>query len=303
MNAQEKAVARIFFQNKIYRSDGQSFQDLFNDIMSYAYSDFRRIKAWGNIGDEKNDGYFENNGIYYQVYAPEDLSKSYVETVNKIERDFSGLLEYWDNVNQFYFVVNDKYKGVHAESEKTLTNLKTKHSLEKSGFLTSDNLENELFKLQDDHIYKIIGFLPDIEKIVNLDYTVLNEVIGFIMKQPLKPITGEIKFPDWDEKIKFNKLSPFSTGLLNHGSQTLGSLEKFLATRTSLAEELQQHMTRTYESIKEEWKDLSVEGDNIFYEIIDRCSPRKENSFQLAVVTIMSKYFESCDIFEEPIKE
>jgi hypothetical protein len=69
MNSQEKTILRMMFQNKIYKSDGQSFEDLFTSIMNYAEKDFQSIKPWGNIGDRKNDGYIKRTGTYYQVFC------------------------------------------------------------------------------------------------------------------------------------------------------------------------------------------------------------------------------------------
>ena len=129
MNSQEKALARQLFQNKIFRADGQVFEDIFTAIMNYAEADFRSIKPWGNIGDRKNDGYIKNKGKFYQVYAPEDIRKSYTDAVNKLKTDFDGLKSHWNSVNEFYVVINDKYKGVNADCEQTIQEIKEKHHL------------------------------------------------------------------------------------------------------------------------------------------------------------------------------
>ena len=81
MNIQEKTLTRQLFQNKILKADGQVFEDIFTAIMNYAEADFRSIKPWGNIGDRKNDGYIKTKGIFYQVYATEDIRKSYKDAV------------------------------------------------------------------------------------------------------------------------------------------------------------------------------------------------------------------------------
>ena len=302
MNSHEKALARILFQNKVYKSDGQAFEDLFTDVMSYAVSDFQKIKAWGNIGDRKNDGYIASKAIYYQVFAPEDIRKSYPQAVSKINTDFKGLIQQWNPVNEFYFVVNDKFNGVNADSEQALKSIENNYSLNASGFFTSTDLERVLFQLDDDQIEAIIGFLPNPD-LLHLDYSILNEVVGYIMRMPLKPIIGVIKFPDWHEKIQFNNLTDNATYLLNHGSQQLGALNTYLNQNTTLADELQKQLSGVYVEIKNEWKDFNITGDNIFWELINRCSPKAEQAYQNAVVTIMAKYFESCDIFEEPINE
>lgn len=227
MNLQDKTLARILFQNKVYRSDGQAFEDLFTEIMSYAESGFQRIKAWGRIGDRKNDGYIKSKGIYYQVFAPEDIRLNYTKTIGKINADFQGLIKHWGPVNEFYFVVNDKFNGVNPDCERALNEIKTKYSLKASEFLTSSDLENKLFQLDDDQIQTIVGFLPNPD-LLHLDYTVLHEVVGYIMHMPLTPIFGQINFPNWDEKIQFNNLTEHPKFLLNNGSQQLGALNTYL---------------------------------------------------------------------------
>ncbi len=301
MNSQEKALYRILYQNRVFKSDGQLFENLFTDIMTYSNSEFERIKAWGNIGDRKNDGYIKSEGTYFQVFAPEDIRKSYTDVVSKIQTDFNGLKKHWNPVNNFYFVVNDKFNGVNADSEKTLTEIKEKHSLLDSGFLTASDLERMLFEQDDDIIQTVIGFIPNID-LGQLDYSALNQVVGHIMRLPLVPLIGEIKFPDWDQKIKFNGLSDVPKFHLNHGSQQLGALSTYLNQNTTVAEELQKQLSALYEKIKNDWSEYNSSGDNIFWELINVCSPRNEQAYQNAVIIILAKYFESCDIFEEPVK-
>ncbi|MEA3324338.1 MAG: hypothetical protein U9Q37_04270, partial [Euryarchaeota archaeon] len=93
MNVQEKTFARQLFQNKILKADGQIFEDIFSAIMNYAETDFQQIKPWGNIGDRKNDGYIKTKGIFYQVYAPEDIRKSYTNVISKLKDDFEALFK------------------------------------------------------------------------------------------------------------------------------------------------------------------------------------------------------------------
>jgi len=120
MNKQEKALSRKFFKLKIHEANGQAFEDLFTAIMSYTETDFRAITPWGNIGDRKNDGYIKSKGIFFQVFSPKEITKTYPKVVKKLEEDFEGLINQWAPVNEFYFVVNDKYQGVNADCEQTI---------------------------------------------------------------------------------------------------------------------------------------------------------------------------------------
>ena len=300
MTSQERTLARHLFQNKILKADGQAFEDIFTSIMNYAKADFRSIKPWGNIGDRKNDGYIRTKGIFYQVFAPEDIRKSYVGVVKKIKRDFAGLLSQWENIKEFYFVVNDKRKGVNADCEQAIQDIKTDYNLREAGFLTVKDLENILFKLDDDQIFGIVGNIPDPALIKRLNYSILKEVIGYIMRLPLTSgKQANIVLPDWDEKIKFNNLTDPVAKLLNHGYFQIHSLEEYLSNNSDfLADSLRDKMNDIY--IQEK---LQKDGDKLFWAIVNSASPKASQMYQTAVIVIMSKYFESCDIFKEPQRE
>ncbi len=299
MNVQEKTFARQLVQNKFLKADGQIFEDIFSAIMIYAETDFQQIKPWGNIGDRKNDGYIKTKGIFYQVYAPEDIRKSYTNIVSKLKEDFDGLKAQWSPVNEFYFVVNDKYKGVNADCEKIIQAIKKSYNLNNAGFLTAKDLENILFGLEDDQIYSITGFIPDPANI-QLDFSILNEVIGYIMQLPLNNDNkSKIVLPDWNEKIKLNVLSEFVSQLLNNGSFQLHSLDEYLKNNSDfLVDSLRDKMNEVYSQEKE-----NKSGDELFWAIVNAASPKAEQMYQTSVIVIMSKYFETCDIFEEPVQE
>ena len=300
MNVQERTIARYLFQNKIFKADGQIFEKIFSAIMYYAEADFQQIKPWGNIGDRKNDGYIKTKGIFYQVYAPEDIRKSDTNVVSKLQKDFDGLKKQWSPVNEFYFVVNDKYKGVNADSEKIIQEMKISHNLNDAGFLTAKDLENILFELVDDQIYSITGFIPDPANIKQLDFSILNEVIGYIMQLPLNnDDKSKIVVPDWNEKIKLNVLSESVSQVLINGGFQSHSLKEYLKNNSEfLADSLRDKMNEIYSQEKE-----NKSGDDLFWAIVNSASPKAERMYQTSVIVIMSKYFETCDIFEEPVQE
>lgn len=298
MKIEEKAIARILFQNKLHKANGQKFEDIFTAILNYAESDFQQIKPWGCIGDRKCDGYIRSKGIFYQVFAPGEISKSYVSVVAKIENDFNGLVSQWNPVNEFYFVINDKYLGVNADCEQKLQKIKSDNNLLKAGFLTAKDLENLLFELSDDQIFLVVGFLPDPIHLKTINYSILNEVIEFVMKSPLSngPVNN-ITVPDWDEKIKFNQLSSISSNSLNNGYLQIGALENYLKNNGKfLATELQKRLYQIYHDEKIKNKI----GDDLFWAVVNEASPKAESMYQAAVIVLMAKYFESCDIFEDP---
>ncbi|QNO13315.1 hypothetical protein HYG86_00235 [Alkalicella caledoniensis] len=300
MNVQERSVARILFKNKIHEANGQAFEDIFTQTMYYAHEGFQSIKPWGNIGDRKNDGYIKSEGTYYQVYAPEDITKSYVDFVKKIETDFIGLVEQWSPVNNFYFVVNDKYRGVNADCEQLIQGLKDTYKLKDAKILTAKDLENEVFSLEDDQIFRIVGFLPDPSNLKNMDFSILNEVISHIMGLPIDlKKEPSLVVPDFNEKIKFNDLSEVTAEYLNSAFVRVVYLNDYLSNNSDfIADLLRDKLNEVYLQEKEKYS-----GDELFWNIVNQLSPKKQQVYQVTVIVIMSKYFETCDIFEEPFKE
>lgn len=299
LTREEKTIAHILFKLRIHESDGINFERLFTSIMDYAEPGFKQIKPWGNIGDRKNDGHIESKGIFYQAFAPEDIRIKYPEAVTKLKKDFIGLLSQWSQVNEFYFVINDKYNGVNADVEIMMNQIITKNNLVKGGIILAKDLENKLFSLTDDQIQTIVGCIPDPAKI-QLDYSVLNEVIKYIMQLSLdSPSPPDIKMPNWEQKIQFNQLSKATATRLDNGYLQINSLQKYLDDNSNfLADALRDKMNEIYRAEKK-----TFSGDELFWAIVKKTSPMNEVVYQSAVIVIMAKYFEACDIFERPEEE
>src|SRR5690606_19903312 len=124
-----------------------------------------------------------------------------------------------------------------------LKSLIKKHSLIDGGFITPKDLERMLFSLEFDQIVNIIGHIPNPNVLASLNFSIVGEVVNFIMRLPIQSRITTIEFPDWDEKIKFNKLSPYTKQFLDIAAQKLGSLNEFLANESFLADDLQQKLT------------------------------------------------------------
>jgi hypothetical protein len=164
--------------------------------------------------------------------------------------------------------------------------------------MTAKDLENILFSLDEDQILNITGFIPNPSKIKTLNYSILNEVINHIMEIPLdrSKSIDDIYLPDWDKKIEFNGLSTSIKNLLESGYPKIYSLEKYLENNGNfISEQLRNKLNETYLILKK-----SKKCDDLFWAIVDKLSPFQESSYQTVVIIIMAKYFETCDIFEEP---
>ncbi len=307
MNSQEKAVARKFFKSKILEADGQAFEDLFVRIMSLAVPGFKPIRPHGSIGDRKNDGYVEATGTYYQVFAPEDLTKSHAKATVKLKTDLDGLLKAWPSVQNFFFVLNDKYKGPYPDAAQHISALRKEYQLVESDIMLAKDLEDLAFtKLPDDALIELVNFPPDPSTLPHLDFGVLGEVIAHIMRNPSLPKEDEeLVVPDWDRKLEINGLSKVNKQYIEAAARKMGYLKDYLANQGEFAsQELRNRMVAIYEKAKNSVPENErPDGDIVFARMLELGVPTKQSPFQDAFMVVFAKYFETCDVFEEPEDE
>ena len=308
MTRDEKYLARIKFQNMVLRSDKQAYEDLFTRVMQSYDHNFQPVKPHGREGDKKCDGYNKTTGQYYQVYAPEDLSGKEKIAQEKLDKTIEGIFSYWQSVSpikEFYFVINDKYNGVWPTIHQQLSQYSKIYQVKTDTFLCN-KLENIFLELTDEEIFDILGgLLPNAANITNIELSVLGEVIDHMMNFATKP--QEERFPEdpnFDKKIKFNDLSDYFAMMLIVAYRQTYIIDDFFMYQSSFPKQDLKLIFSDFYSIAQETVPASMENrsDIIFQIIWDEASPRNTKSIRDAVLVLMAHYFESCDIFKEPIE-
>ncbi|MDP1596914.1 MAG: hypothetical protein Q8L70_08655 [Methylotenera sp.] len=314
MNSQEKLLARVFFKNKVLLANGQAFEDLFTQIMTYSRPGFQPVNPQGKIGDRKNDGFESALGRYFQVFAPEDSTIKESATTKKIKTDFAGLHKHWQSqgvgIKEFYFVLNDKYNGAYPTTQTALNDLKTAYpTLDVADKFLCQHLEAELFLINDEQISYVVGGVLDPNNIGTVDYEILSEVLTHIRDLPPLPfIPGKLIAPILDEKIVFNGLVA-TRALLENSWHQCGVVDDYFKFESNFAKmELRDKLNALYVDAKLNNQSAldSDRGDLIFIEILENMIPNDLNNptrklYREAAAIIMAAFFDSCDIFEEPI--
>lgn len=303
---------RTLFENRLLKSDGNEFEKLCSQILKYTHGkNFTQIRPYGNLGDRKNDGYLHKEGIFFQIYGPETLEKQ--ETINraisKLKKDFVLLKGHvdqklWPKMKEFNYIINDKGNGTPlklaehrdqlSESEKLAINI-----------LTNDDIKKMFFKLSDEEKNDIIGsYIPsELPKdIINL--AALKEVIEYLVKRDpiLPPSKEKLIAPNFEEKIKFNKISLNHTRLLKQAEYQLGYIEEFLDA--SQDDNILAILRDKFSELYNESKTLhSIDTSKQFEYIYTSClSGKTGTDVGLSILSLMSYFFSSCDIFEEPLE-
>lgn len=308
MTKEELYFTKTFFKYNVLKYDGQQFEDFFVDIMTKRYPGFKAVKAYGNEGDHKNDGFDKSKGIYYQVFAPENILKPRTinEAVNKLEKDFTGLYNYWNSIcpiNIFYFVINDKYKGASAPIiEKCIKlNSRSEYKHLKLDVFTDKNLEKAFDELSDNQKVDVIGYVP----MVSLDtvsVSAISETVEYLCNKELDADdNNSLVVPDFDKKIKFNFLSKRVNEMLNNASYQEGILLDFFNCQPEVNQLLQSKFHTLYLKSKKAYpSSMDDYNNNRFFYILKEASAKQTMAIQNAVLVLMSHYFSSCDIFEKP---
>jgi len=323
MNSNEKAIARLLFKNLAAKINGMAFQNVFTQIMSYAYSDFSPVKPQGSEGDWKNDGHEPLTGKYYQVYSPEQFDEA--GAIKKMKEDFAGLSAKWGDskvypigIKEFLFVINDGYRvtpGVYPTTYATLAELKTQYSLNVcKPFLTKD-LEDKLLSLTDDQVMAVIGFLPNPADIKVLRVDLVSEVVGHIINNPIiRSLNQALASPEFEEKIIFNNLK-YTGQWLRDADYRRSVVDLYFDQNSSFGrQDVRDKLKAIYEDSKSKGFSDAPGGpsdaDQQFFYILNEISPKPSNLFdpravkdiQDAALVVMAYFFEACDIFEEPAK-
>jgi hypothetical protein len=314
LTTHEKYIVRVLFKNQILDANASAYEKLFTKIWNYANPSFRQIKPQGKRGDKKNDGYHTDTGEYYQVYAPEKASANVAEAVRKLENDFEGLKAYWDKVcpvRAYRFVFNDKYEGSFPDIESACARLKAAHGLDDCRVVLAADLENTLFdRLTDDQILAVVGSIPGPELLKGIDFRGLKEVIEHLLHRlkPPKITASPLVAPDFEEKLQFNALCTSYASLLRSGNRHSGELDVYFVNQGNfLRDQIHRIFKELYRSARHRIEDgdgALSRSDRIFVDIFQNALPKAQHTVPIenAVFSLMAYYFETCDIFEEPLR-
>lgn len=170
------------FKIAVLQANATQFEILFSKVKNYVHSDFAQVKPHGNIGDRGNDGWLPSSGTYFQCYAPEELSINTEKAQTKVKDDFSTLKAYWSTITpiqNFYYVLNDKFQGVSPHIWKTLSEIQRAESLTATGVYDTACLERELFALPEDQICSVLGVSPIRSNNVEVDKQKVREFLDY----------------------------------------------------------------------------------------------------------------------------
>lgn len=291
----------------------------------YKYKGFTYENPNPAGGDDKNDGWVKEKGIYYQIYSPTNYSGSFANDVfKKFKSDAEGLFEnvyvhnLWKKpINEFIFIVNTRDQSIPKDSigicQKCIDDLNKTYNANASYKL--ENVDYFLDLMQDidnEKIEKNILMKLDVDDMVKYSNIDENVMIKFL----------DLLSSNIQENIYNNNSSDY-VRISSEKKITLNSLDKYkekiniMITKLSIVEnaislyEKQNPMdnvtnrtTNLVINLYNELKDKYV-GTDLYDEIllkIIELTPQLM-SFKYPAEFFMIYIFDKCDIFEKEIKK
>lgn len=313
LTAVQRNYLRSLFLLKIHKSDGAAFQDFFVELMKKSNPEFRTVKPQGSKGDGGNDGFIASEGIFFQIYAPEEPQYKVTQAVKKAETDFEKLVTKWKptfEIRQYHFVFNDKEKGAYPDVETALATIKEANGLEEASPFYAQHFERTFWNLSDEDKFDLLGIIsvPEPDDLEGFEFVQLSELLRHLMDSPALSLPSSLgKVPDFSEKIQFNGLSDHVGKLLEFGSYQQGLIEDYFErvpndfTRKDVRDRLRTIYLRENQELEDALLfENGSQGDLVFFALMKQIGPGGTVGIDAAVVSLISYYFEKCDVFEDP---
>ncbi|WP_122897801.1 ABC-three component system protein [Acinetobacter sp. B51(2017)] len=314
-NSQVNYIYNLLFKVQILQKSGEAFMCLFNDVMAFSDERFQSIAPWGKWGDGGNDGFIQDEGHYFQVYAPKpNTNWSPPEAFNKAKTDFHKLGKKWLDVKKYSFVLNDRFEGSPAPLNSALQEFKNETSLELCDCLCSRKLLTRFNKLPDDLKSLVVGGVPNIEDVtLNLHNNEIHTLLLYLSDKShnSKISLLDINVPDFERKITLNNLNPYIAEELRTNIKKVSLIDEYLdSVRGGISQEISNYIHEIYEKSKLLFNGQNDEIDLQYAWIKDEIIPpevRNNPAQRMALAgyrsvssIVLAKYFESCDVYEHP---
>lgn len=299
---------RIMFENKLLTLSGAAFEDFFCDTMKLLSYNFQAVKPYGNIGDMKCDGYNQETGDYYLVYSPDDIQKESTQknAISKIKKDINGIVTKWSDIKRINYVINTKKDKLPPPVCQVFIELQKDSILPEIKIFSMQEFQDIFMKLSEDKRQQLIGYVPTLNKL-EMAFPVLSETIKYLEKNYSSPFTnGTLVIPDFTNKIAFNKLSSKVAEFLNTARYSISKIDDFFNVTSDFSKvNLQNILIKIYQEACNKISDQEDDySDKRFFYVFDNIRYNKEcKSVADCALIIMATFFETCDIFEEPIEE
>jgi hypothetical protein len=296
----QKIFYRALVIGALAEKDTTPFEDWFVELARRAWGpDFEPIRTQGKHGDLKCDGHRISQGGIYQCYAPFRPVREKIE--NKIQTDFTGALAIWkEKMKTWQIVINDR-RGLQAEATKQVEELRTKYTkilIETFGPIEIEKLALSLSVDDLGGLFNVYFGTKETE-LMRVSFDEIGSVVNSLAGLNPVAVLGTLEHPAQD-KADHNGLDEEVRLLLTRGQVLAQRVERFFNDSGKV--EHGERIGRQFAQIYTDMKSSGWDPNHIFFEFIDICGNlRRPPGQRMAVLAVVTYYFNQCDIFENPV--
>lgn len=296
MDELQRSIYVDRFRLAFHTQKGTAFQDWFVRLAGYAFgADFEEVRPYGPYGDLKCDGRRVSSGSVFQCYAPEAMKEG--DLIAKIDEDFHGARTNWgSDMKEWVFVHNDG-RGLPPNAVQHLDGLRKAHSTIKISTWSEPELHALAMGLDISALQALFGLAASIAIVDRLVLSDLMPIIDALQRQdspPNPPLT-----PPSPKKLEKNELSQETGLFLRIGRRKSSLVDTFF--RKSPRPDLGERIAEAFRTRYAELKALDLPADTIFKHLQDYAGFNGEPKRQGAALAVLAYFFDSCDIFEDPV--
>ena len=297
MDELQRSIYVDRFRLAFHTQRGTAFQDWFVCLAGYAFgADFEEVRPYGPYGDLKCDGRRVSTKSVFQCYAPDAMKEA--ELIGKVDEDFHGARAHWNaEMAEWIFVHNDG-RGLPPNAVQHIGVLRQAHAPLSIETWSEPELLKLAMALDLGALQALFGPAASIAIVDRLVLADLVPIIEALQRQD--PNAGDPPLtPPSPEKLEKNALSEEFGFLAPDGPPQIEPGRDLL--RKSPRPDLGERIAEAFRTRYAELKAYDLPADSIFKHLQDYAGMNGEPKRQGAALAVLAYFFDSCDIFEDPV--
>ncbi len=298
MDFDERMALRPVLWAVLHERTGNSFESLFQDIMSLIVPGFADVRTHGRIGDQGSDGLSLHDNKLYACYAPEVPNAN--ATISKLNSDVdSAIRQRFGQFSTFVFVHNDT-RGVHPEIAGRLAELRTLHSDLAFEIIGFRQLRDMLGRCEASDVESVLGRQLPLHHMVGMGLDEMTELLNMLEKNRLTNDSPPPPQPVSMSKLAYSSLTPDTQTELRDGMKHSDSIERYYAERIDVTE--RDDVAARFQLEYGALSSSNLEPEEVLLGLrtfLGGSRPAPAPAYR-AQTAVLSFFFQSCDIFENP---
>jgi hypothetical protein len=287
---------------RLSETDGDAFETLFQDIAGALWGTaFQATIPMGPHGDLKCDGFHYATGTLYQCYGPRYGRADVNEALEKIEEDFRGAKNHWQELLQKWCFVVGLYRGkTPSQIVRKIAELSAELDVP-AEIMHRDDIIDLAQGIEPQARSEMFGKAPvRADMIRRVTYENIGRALAFVRADSTDSPTALIPLPpDMGKKITFNLLPDSVRYFLTIGATSADRVKSYLLAHAEPdeADRMAEGFSRRYVMIR---GDGAEPAETFQQMLIFAGGATGQPDREAAALAIVTHFFTTCEIFERP---